>query len=503
MILPFNYQPFPSARDSVGRVVEVNLTKTIDKLDWLTDIEPFGTKSKQGVVTKSLIFNNFYIVVKKAKNSKFDDITKRDFCVGISLNKILCHAPFFVRTLGCFEHKKQFYIATEFIDGINLKTFIQNKRSTFAEFLNILFQILVGLEIAQEKLNFSHYDLHTDNVILVPQKKPFTFSLYGYSYTMKHVYKPIMIDFGLSSVHTKGYTIGQKNLEAKGIYNRLSPGYDIYIFLLFCIDIAQSSNISVFKGITDLLLFFNLETALSVDILTNNHIRCLRKGVGNLIPNQFIKYLIQNYSIHLKVDIEPKIDNDSYLGKQPLSLRLKNVFDVELEPFLQHKIEYKKGFVKTLLNNIKIYYWYKEKINLSQYDIKNLLEVDKKNLQNLIDDLNLRIYPSAEGGRLRPNVRSPQGRAEYPSANDEDDTEVIPFRSLEETAPSITSEQKNFFFVALEYYHLILNLELYDQYPFYKKWLADFKDTFVFKNIFKQLNQVLHEERLKRLCNPA
>jgi len=444
---------------------QINLIKT-GKKEWLTDLKPFGSKSKQGVVSKSLIFDTFYIVVKKAKTTRFDEITFRDFCVGINLNKILNEAPFFVRTLGAFEYKHQFHIATEFIDGISLKFFLQKKSSSFDDFLNIFFQLLLGLEIAQNRLNFSHYDLHTDNVILVHtprasidhMNQPFQVSLYGRTFTINYRYKPVMIDFGLSSVHAKGHTLGQKSLETKGIFNHLSPGYDIYIFLLFCLDTVQTSNISIFKGITDLLTFFQAETQTSMDLLTNNHIKSLKKGVANLIPNQFIEYILQNYSDSLEVDVELKQYNNQCLGCQPTFLKLKKIFDTKNELTIEHKSKDKAyvGYIQTLTNNIKIYYWYKDKLTLTSDDIDRLIAKDEIILQNLLDDLNMQI----------------------------DD--------------KVTVDQKNIFFVALDYYHLILELELYKQYFFYKQWIKDFKATFVFKNVFRQINDVLQAERLKR-----
>lgn len=447
--IPFKYEP------------PLKCSGTIKKNDWLSDIRPFGSKSKQGVVSKSLIFDNFYIVVKRAKTSKFDEITTRDFCVGINLNKIINEAPFFVRTLGCFNHKNQFHIATEFVDGISLKTFIQNPKTTFYDFLNVFFQILLGLEVAQNKLNFSHYDLHTDNVILVPQNQELKVSLYGCNYTIKNKYRPVMIDFGLSSVHTKGQTLGQKNLENKCIYNHITPGYDIYIFLLFCIDVAQTTNMAIFKGITDLLTFFKLETNLSVELLINNHIQSLKKGVSNLTPNKFINYLIRTYSGYLNANIEPKkYNDDKYLGQQPLFLRLKKIFNVEFE---LKKTKEEKGFIKSLINNIKTYYWFKEKYTIPPTNIQQLIDVDKVNLQNLIDDLNICVYKGQH-------------------------------------VPKITIEQKNIFFIALDYYHLILELGLHKHSSVYKQWLYDFRDTFVFKNITNQLDDLLVEERLKR-CN--
>ena len=451
--LPFNFSP------------KCLISPNIKKNQWLIDTKRFGNKSKQGVVNKGLIFGKYNIVVKKAKNSKFDEITLRDFCVGINLNKILNEAPFFVRTLGCFQHKNQFHIATEFIDGINLKDFLQNRKSTFIQFLNIFFQILLGLEIAQNKLNFAHYDLHTDNVLLIPTNQAFDVCLYGYNYTIKHDYKPVMIDFGLSSVHTKGQTLGQKSLETKGIYNHLSPGYDIYVFLLFCVDIVHTTNLSIFKGITDLLMFFKVQTNLSMDILTNNHIKSLKRGVSNLIPNQFIQYIISNYSGYLNVDIEPKKCNDNCLGQQPMFLKLKQVLDAndELEPL--NSPHHAKGFIKSLMGNIKIYYWYKEKINLKSDEIQKLIDMDKHNLNNLIDDLNLKVFKKGDNN------------------------------------PRITVEQKNLFFMALDYYYLIIELELDQQYPYYKQWLRNFKSTFVYKNVFKQLDSVMCEERLIRCPN--
>ena len=442
--IPFNYK-------------QKDTNSSLEKNEWLTNLESFGIKSKQGMVIKSLIFNNFYIVIKKAKNSKFNEITLRDFCVGINLNKILNEAPFFVRTLGCFQYKNQFHIATEFIDGISLKTFIKNKSNTFTDFLNIFFQILLGLELAQNKLNFSHYDLHSDNVILVPLNQIFTVSLYGYNYIIKHNYKPIMIDFGLSSIHTKGKTLGQTSLETKGIYNYLSPGYDIYVFLLFCLDISQNSNLSIFKGITDLLMFFKNETNLSMELLTSNHIKSLRKGICNLIPNQFIQYMVQNYSVYLNVDIEPQKYNHQCLIKEPIFLKLKKIIDIndELEPVISNKIN--KGFIKALIENIKIYYWYKKKINLEQDVINKLILMDEINLQNLIYDLNL------------------------------------------EFDNKITTKQKNLFFTCLEYYYLIIELELHHQYPFYKQWMNNFRETYVYKNMFVNFDNVLFDERIQRI----
>ena len=220
---------------------------------------------------------------------------------------------------------------------------------------------------------------------------------------------------------------------------------------------------SIHKGITDLLLFFKLQTNLSMDLLTNNHIRSLRKGISNLIPNQFIKYLVNNYSNQLNVEINLKSINEKCLGKRPLTLRLKQMLDTKDELSLEIKKINNNGFIKSLVNNIKIYYWYRVKNNLEEEEVERLIDMDRLTLQNLLDDLNLHVYK--KGGK----------------------------------EPLITIEQKNLFFIALDYYHLILELELQHQYSFYKQWMNDFKVSFVFKNIFRQLDKVLYEERVKKI----
>ena len=76
MSIPFNF----CCKDNVNH--------SLKKHQWLTDLEPFGSKSKQGVVSKSLLFDKFYVVIKRAKTSRFDEITLRDFCVELTLIRL-------------------------------------------------------------------------------------------------------------------------------------------------------------------------------------------------------------------------------------------------------------------------------------------------------------------------------------------------------------------------------------------------------------------------------
>lgn len=429
---------------------------------WLKVIDNFENLSKQGVVKKCLIFNSdTKVVVKTSKSSQFDKITVRDFCVGISLNKLKC--PFFVKTLACFDHKNEFHIVTEYVEGVNLKIFLQNKKTTFRWFLNIFFQILLGLEIAQDKLNFSHYDLHSDNVIVVKQhpKKTHQVCLHGHLYEIKSSHVPVMIDFGLSSVHVKGQTLGQTNLKNKGIHPHISPGYDMYIFLLFCLDTVEHSNPDVYKGIADLLKFFKITRGVSMSVLINNHVRSLEEGVFDVVPKKFIDYLMDtpSYSKHLKIKVTKHSRAVDFLAEIPSQMRMGSFFNMTntMEFINTRPPLVNRGLIRSLIYDIKMFYWIdKRHVPISSEHKKTLMRTDFDRLTFLIN-------------------------------------------SLGTVHGCITPLQKVLFFKGLEYHNFIVKLGLDNDHIFYKKWLDIFKDTFVYKNIFDQLTSVLTQERLNKI----
>ena len=45
------------------------------------------------------------------------------------------------------------------------------------DFLNIFYQILIALEVAQEKIGFCHFDLHFENVMVINLPKPYIYKV--------------------------------------------------------------------------------------------------------------------------------------------------------------------------------------------------------------------------------------------------------------------------------------------------------------------------------------
>ena len=64
-----------------------------------------------------------------------------------------------------------------------------------------LVQVLLALEVAQREMEFVHYDLHTDNVMLEPLPEPswFVYHLDGREYWLFTTHRAVIIDYGRMS----------------------------------------------------------------------------------------------------------------------------------------------------------------------------------------------------------------------------------------------------------------------------------------------------------------
>jgi hypothetical protein len=100
------------------------------------------------------------------------------------------------------------YIATESGKTETLKSFIQkinntNKEKMNVELMNIMIMLMISLQHAQDQLDFTHYDLHLENVLLVKLNGTYKFKYdyKGNEYSIILEYFPFIIDFGRSYVN--------------------------------------------------------------------------------------------------------------------------------------------------------------------------------------------------------------------------------------------------------------------------------------------------------------
>lgn len=97
------------------------------------------------------------------------------------------------------------YILQEKIDGLQIRDFVEKTKSE-SMWLSILLQILVALQVAQDHIEFTHYDLHSSNFIIrkIESQYPVIMQIEMKSGEKINIptfnYIPVIIDFGRAHV---------------------------------------------------------------------------------------------------------------------------------------------------------------------------------------------------------------------------------------------------------------------------------------------------------------
>lgn len=263
----------------------------------------------------------------------------REFAIGSELNNINFRVPHFCTTLALFKHNNLFYLAMLKVEGDVLKTFLHDSRTTFADFINIYFQILLALEATQFTLEgFGHHDLHTENIILVQESKPRQFELYTRTFTHSSHLRPVIIDFG----HASTNRVRIKKMEQYRMFSDPSPGFDAYYFVLYCIGEshpALKTTISTFaNSFFNRLLQMNRGSNAPIK-LSRNFIRNLHSGLERMSPAFIAEQLMGDANLRHLI-------TSSFCDRETFS----STFNIPLaEYFIKtHYLEHNHFFIKCL-----------------------------------------------------------------------------------------------------------------------------------------------------------
>jgi len=123
-----------------------------------------------------------------------------DVFVGMKvINNLVKYIPNFVYTF-CFNDK---YTITEYINGKSLTDWIKNDKFSIKEFLFILIQINLSLQIAQKKYGFVHHNLKASNVVIIELPKPISFDYLidiDNIFRIETIFIPVIINYKDSNV---------------------------------------------------------------------------------------------------------------------------------------------------------------------------------------------------------------------------------------------------------------------------------------------------------------
>jgi len=153
------------------------------------------------------------------KTTKIDENIHEAF-IGINcINDLIKDIPNFSYTFGVFlEEGSELFLLTEKIEGITFTKYLESRDFRIKEYLLILIQLSLALQVAQIRCEFVHWDLYAWNVIIqkLPEKRTF-----DYQITPEKVIRiktniiPIIIDYGKSHAVFKNEKYGFINMYKK------------------------------------------------------------------------------------------------------------------------------------------------------------------------------------------------------------------------------------------------------------------------------------------------
>lgn len=123
-------------------------------------------RNKLGVIRKFAIDTMEFAVKTTDNEQKIYEHVHEAYICTKSINKLRKYIPNFTYVFGMYRTGSTYNVITEFIRGETLDTYIQSKRFKFEDFLFILVQVCLSLQIAQNHCGFVHYDLMPWNIML-------------------------------------------------------------------------------------------------------------------------------------------------------------------------------------------------------------------------------------------------------------------------------------------------------------------------------------------------
>ena len=354
------------------------------------------------------------------------------------INKLRYKTPNFMYTYGIFmcnplinvtgnktsmsvnfcndNNKNNIYLLFEKIDGLNLHEYIMELKTekSLDNLVNCILQIILSLDIAQKEGQYSHNDLHVENVMLRTIKTPIMYNyIIGKSkYKMELNYIATIIDYGMNRFVENNIPLGVTVSDTYNLYPfKNTVGTDLYKLLISTIlsltvlchkkpDIHKNLNNKIDEVIEFLISFFR--DKYKHDMITFWDIYLLDKTKSNFIKfrdqifksqdtyhypmtDEYLFYNLvtpENFIEHVKnhmSDIWNKHVSESEIEKNEIILSYTKIFDPHVD-----QEEYDDYLFSQCYKSIYLYDFIKQKKMFYQLFNKKMPNTFSKNC--IVDD---------------------------------------------------------------------------------------------------------------------
>ena len=281
----------------------------------------FSNKMKTVLVQKYQLSGYSFVTKSSTDKIKQQENIHEVFIGTKVINDIIKYTPNFAYIFGKFDgHDNKNIVIMEHITGRTLDKWIQSDKFNIQDFIFILIQLAMALEVAQIRGGFVHYDLTPWNIVIQEIPQPISFD---YMFDGMNIFRvntniiPVIIDYGKSHVIYNNQHHGYINMY------KMSTIQDIISILLTSINIIVQFKLNKddmnavikltnffsgtgyrqkpFKSISDVKNFISKEKKYARLVSSNKH------ELEHRTPKDFIRYINKFFRYNLYEKIESPV----------------------------------------------------------------------------------------------------------------------------------------------------------------------------------------------------
>lgn len=481
---------------------------------------------------------NFNFIDKKTTDIQKSKEHIHETFIGLNcINNILKYIPNFSYIFGLYQKENETHLISEKINGITFLEYLNSKTFNFKDYLNIICQIALAIQVSQNLYCFVHNDLTPWNIIIqqLPEEILYDFVINNKVIRIKTSIIPIIIDYGKSHA-----IIDNKHYGLINMY-KMSNIQDILTILLTSIDIILSKQTLEKEKQKDIIYIANFLTGNQYAPNKFNNIRELKNFVNknkkyttlindnkyeleNKNPLDLVKYILRMKDYPLKIGFAPNYDH-SIMNKgnarqifeyilsnnaKEKAETFKNVFyRIKQSTIPQPTNIFFKHYVAQMFDdnlqsvkNMMIEFLQQEKINPISYTqiadstitfLDKLYQTNKKDNEeiqyNIIDNFETLILPKYnEHTFLNPNEILELLKNNQDLGIDYSDyIEIINIVLLNNKKYKLTDKEKQFY---KQNFEKLLNINL-----------VNMKNNIANNNTLKETAKIIFEQDLEKLEN--
>ena len=272
------------------------------------------------IITKSIVlargaagvaFESKFDGVKDAivvKSSHGQDDLVREMFIGATLNKLRESIPNFSYVYGGFtcgrakivKDKAELCKKTKKIDYVIYENITNSaryidyvKNNPPIDVLSMYIQCLFALDVAHREYDFTHYDLHSGNLLVRNPKEEYIIPYKDKDGKIEYIKSKgiaTFIDYGSSHILLNGEHYGYNFLQYSVLANTSFPMYDAHKLLLYTTLFLKKEDRKMF---IPLFKFFNRTDSLDEAIKNDDYYYALpyTANVGKITYRDFIDYI--------------------------------------------------------------------------------------------------------------------------------------------------------------------------------------------------------------------